>query len=124
MLDRGRSRVLSENESVFIECGRLPEHRFRVDSERFVDPSQVLCERMTTDHDARPPVSREPAHGPQQGLQFAVIALTSVALALTAALERSRDQALDHVREGRSPVGDDLRRGALARQRRGEKPLC
>ena len=29
-----------------------------------------------------------------------LVALTSVALALTAALERSRDQALHHVREG------------------------
>ena len=69
-----------------------------------MDPSQGLYERMTTDHDAgRPHIG---------------------ALALTAALERSRDHALDHVREGRSAGGDDLRRGALPRQRRGEKPLC
>ena len=96
----------------------------RADSERVVDPSQVLYERMTTDHDAGRPVSRQPANRPAPCRQSAVVSLTSVALALTAAPERSRDQPLDHVRDGRSAGGDDLRRGALPRQRRGEKPLC
>ena len=56
-------------------------------------------------------------------LHSAVVALKWVVLVLIGVVERRRDQALDHVRKGRSSVGENLRRGAMRRQRRGEEPF-
>jgi len=86
-----------------------------------VAPSQVLYERMSADHDARRPVGLQSAHRPQAGRQSAVIAFTSIVLILPGVVKSRRDQVRGHVRQGRSSVRDDLRRGAMRGQDCGEE---
>jgi hypothetical protein len=92
-----------------MECGRQPEHRRGLDSQFVVAAPQVLDEGVPSDDDACRPVGLQPAHRPQSGLQPSVVAFASVVLLLAGVVERCRDQLVDHVRQGRCPVGDDLR---------------
>ena len=77
---------------------------------------------MATGHDAGRPVILQPAHRSQPGLHSAVVGLTPGVLVLTGVVERRWDKLIDHVRQGRSAIGDDLRRAAMRPQRHGEEP--
>src|SRR3954463_9952936 len=61
------------------ECGGQPERRCGVDGELVVALAEVLDEGVPSDHHARRPVGLESAHGPESGLQPAMVALDAVA---------------------------------------------
>ena len=63
-----------------------------------------------------------PAHRPEPGLEPAVVAFDPVVLVLAGVVQRGRKQLLDHVRQSRRPVGDDLGRVTVDGQRSGEEP--
>lgn len=63
--------------------------------------SEVLDERVPSDHDARRSIGLQAAHRPQPGLEVAVVGLAPIVLVLPGVVERPRDQVLDQVRQGR-----------------------
>ncbi len=70
------------------------------------------------DHEARRPIGLQPPTSAAAGPSICVADLTSVVLTLPGVVvERRRDQHLDHVLQSRSPIGDELRRGAIHPQR-------
>ena len=79
--------------------------------------AQVLDERVPADHDARRPVGLQSPHRPQAGFEPAVVGLAAVVLILAGVVERRRNQLVDHVRQRRSPIGDDLHWGARRERR-------
>jgi hypothetical protein len=64
-----------------------------------------------------------PRHWPESCLRRAMVALDPVVLVLAGDVQRGRNQLLDHVRQSRRPVGDDLSRGTVDGQRSGEERL-
>ncbi len=77
---------------------------------------------MAPDDDVRRAVRLESADGAEPGFKTPVIAFDAVVLLLPGVMQRGRYQFLDHVREGRCPVGDDLARVAVKTQGNREEP--
>ncbi len=115
--------VWSDRQQEFVECGSQPQTRNRVGSEFVVTTSQVLNERMPSDHETRGPVCLQPAHRPKPGFEPAVITLAPVVLILPSVMERRRDQLIDHVSQRRCTVGarSGRWRGTVSPQR---YPAC
>ena len=62
-----------------------------------------------------------PRIGLSRGLEPAVVAFDPVVLVLAGVVQRGRNQVLDHVRQRRRPVGDDLTRVTVDSQGSGEE---
>ena len=83
------------------------------DSEFVVAAAKVLDESVTCDDHGRGAVGLQAAHWPQPCFQSAVIALDSVVRVLHGGVQRLRHELVDHVRQRRRSVGDDLFRFAV-----------
>ncbi len=78
--------------------------------------AQVLDEPVPSNHHARRSMGLQPAHRPEPCLQPAMVAFDSVVLVLAGDVQRRRNEVLDHVRQGRCTIGDDLGRFAVVGQ--------
>ena len=83
--------------------------------------AQVLDERVTRDNHSRGAVGLQASHRPQPCFQTAVVALDPVVRVLERVVQRVRQQVLDHVRQRRGLVGDDLFWFTVTRDRSAEE---
>ena len=98
-----------------------PEQRRGVDCELVVATTEVLNGGVASDQHARRSIRLHPAHGPEPGLEPAVVAFDAVVLILAGVMPCGRKEILDHVCQSQCPVGDDLARVAVKSQGGGKE---
>jgi hypothetical protein len=89
-----------------------------IDAGCIVAPAQVLHERVTVNDHLRSPVSLQPPHRPQGGLEPAVVTPDTIVGVLLGVVERGGKQLLDPMGQGLSAVCDDFVRLDLGRSAR------
>jgi hypothetical protein len=106
--------IWSDHRDEFVECGCTAKSILScVYAEFVVAAAKVLDERVTLNDHRLGAVRLQAAHRPQPCFQPAVITLNPVVRILDRVVQRPRQQLLDHVRQRRGPVGDDLFRFAM-----------
>ncbi len=93
----------------FVECGRDSQVvSAGVDAEFVVAATQVLNERVTTDHHRRRPVAFESPHRSQPGLEPAMVGLDAVVGVLLGVVECIEQQLVYYPQQRGRQVGGDL----------------
>ena len=77
------------------ECSSNPSTPARFHTEFVVASAEVLHERVTSHDRPRTAISLKSTHGPQPGLESAVVGLDPIVRILDRVMERGRDELID-----------------------------